>query len=365
MTLSTTFFYFLGKKISLHDRILFKESLNLLTYDNLMRFAWRIFRITIFFEAVGTGLFYLVFSKQFPPLIALGHSFFHSVSSFCNAGFSTFSENLTLYGHSYSVPIFCAFLIITGGIGFVAISDMYYVFIKREKKGLSLHTKIVLKTTAFLIIFGTIFIFLMESNRGLSNYSPGEKIINSFFQAVTPRTAGFNTVNISLFSPLTVIFIMFLMFIGASPGGTGGGIKTSTFALLLLWVRELLFGRYGEDITAMKKRIPQEQAFRAFLLAFTSILLIILSFFLIQTIDQGQPLKLLFEIFSAFGTVGLSLGSKLNPNCNFSFDLSISGKLIIIFLMISGRVGPLTLSNALITAKKREFIYPEESIVIG
>lgn len=365
MTLSTSFFFFLGKKISLRERILFKESVNLLTYDNLMRFAWRICRITLIVEAIGTVIFYLTFSRHFPPLIALGHSLFHSVSAFCNAGFSTFSENLTCYATSFTVPLTCAFLVIIGGIGFVVISDIYYCLIKKAKKGLSLHTKIVLRTTIILILFGTIFIFLMESKTSLRYYSLVQKLINSFFQAITPRTAGFNTVNIALFSPITIIVIMVFMFIGASPGGTGGGVKTSTFALILLWTKELLLGRYDQDITTMKKQIPKEQASRAFLLVFSSISLVFLSFFVIMLIDRQSPFKLLFEILSAFGTVGLSLGSNIHPACNFSFDLSPISKLIVIFVMLSGRVGTLTLSQALIKPHLKEFSYPEESIIVG
>ncbi|MEO0142496.1 MAG: TrkH family potassium uptake protein [candidate division WOR-3 bacterium] len=364
MTLSTTFFYFLGKKISLHERILFKESLNLLNYENLMRFAWRVLRITIVLELIGTVLYYIEFSRNFSPLVALGHSIFHSVSSFCNAGFSTFSENLSFYSNSKLVPLTCAILLIIGGIGFVVISDIYYVLIKRTKKGLALHTKMVLKTTVFLVLFGTIFIFLTEGNTVLKNYPLDQKIINSFFHAVTPRTAGFNTVDISLFSSPTIFLIIIFMFIGASPGGTGGGVKTTTIMLLWKWVKELLLGNYN-NITIMKKRIPHEQVFRAFLLIFSSGLLIFLCFFVVLIIERTAPLKLLFEMFSAFGTVGLSLGSDMNPFCNFSFDLSIFGKLAIIFLMICGRVGTLTLSHTLIRAKPREFIYPEESIIVG
>ncbi len=364
MTLSTTFFYFLGKKISLHERILFKESLNLLNYENLMRFAWRVLRITVVVELIGTGLYYIEFSRRFSPLVALGHSIFHSVSSFCNAGFSTFSENLSLYSNSPLVPLTCAILLIVGGIGFVVISDIYYVFIKRAKRGLTLHTKIVLKTTGILILLGTIFIFLTEGSTTLKEYPLKERIINSFFQAVTPRTAGFNTLEISLFSLPTIFLIMVFMFIGASPGGTGGGIKTTSIVLLWEWMKELLRGNYN-NITIMKKRIPHEQIFRAFLLTFSSGFLIFLCFFVILIIERATPLKLLFECLSAFGTVGLSLGSDINPLCNFSFDLSIFGKVVIIFLMICGRVGTLTLSHTLIRTKPREFVYPEESVIVG
>lgn len=365
MTLSTSFFYFLGKKISLRDRILFKESMNIFTYDNLMRFAWRILRITFIVEVFGAIVLYTTFSQQFPPLLALGHALFHAVSAFCNAGFSSFSENLNGYTNSYAVLLTCIALIFIGGLGFIAISDIYYVLVKRAKKNLTLHTKIVLKTTAVLVILGTGFILFLENNGSFKHLSSIQKLINALFHAITPRTAGFNTINISLFSSLSLIFMMVYMFIGASPGGTGGGVKTSTFALILVWTKELLLGRYGDDIAIMKKRVPIEQAFRAFLLISSSIFLIFISFITIMLIDHPDPFKLLFEVFSAFGTVGLSLGSNIKLSCSFSFDLSGIGKLIIIILMLSGRVGILTLSHALLKTHSRKFIYPEESIVIG
>ncbi|MEO0122572.1 MAG: TrkH family potassium uptake protein [candidate division WOR-3 bacterium] len=365
MTLSTSFFFFLGKKISLRDRMLFKESVNILSYDNLMRFAWRIFRITFVVEMIGAILFYFSFVKKFSPPIAAGHAIFHSISAFCNAGFSTFSENLTLFANFWNVPLIASVLIITGGIGFIVISDIYYVLIKKQRKELSLHSKIVLKTTIILLVVGTLFILFYEGQRSLVNYSLPMKIIHSFFQSVTPRTAGFNTVDISSFSTATIFLLIVLMFIGASPGGTGGGVKTSTFALMLIWIKELLFGRYKNDVTTMKKRIPQEQAMRSFLLISLSVFLILISFFLILLFDRAQPLKLLFEIFSAFGTVGLSLGSNLNPYCNYVGEFSLFSKLIIILLMLIGRVGTLTLGSALIRPRNFDFSYPEESIVVG
>jgi trk system potassium uptake protein TrkH len=365
MTLSTTFFFFLGRKISLRDRVLFKESINILSYENLRRFAWRVFRITIFLEVIGTIIMYTAFVHRFSPIIALGHAFFHSVSSFCNAGFSSFAENLSLFSSSVSVPLISASLFIIGGLGFVVISDIYMTFIKKIKKRLALHTIIVLRTTAILIAVGTIFILFYEGNKGLFRYTFFERIILSFFQAVTPRTAGFNTFKISSFSPITLMMLMLFMFIGASPGGTGGGVKTTTFALLIQWIKELLLGRYGKDISTSKKSIPIEQAFRAFMIVALAIFVVSGAFVLITLFDSPRPLKVLFEIFSALGTVGLSLGSSVNPYCSFSFDLSAISKLVIISVMITGRVGTITIGSALLRPHPLEYKYPEEPIVIG
>jgi len=365
MTLSTTFFFFLGKKISLRDRVLFKESINVLTFNNLKRFAWRVFRITIVLELIGTVLFYFSFLKRFSPLTALGHAFFHSVSSFCNAGFSTFSENLSLFSSSIAVPFISAALFIIGGLGFVVISDLYTTFVRRNKKRLSLHSIIVLRTTIFLILCGTVFIFLYEGTRSLAGLPLIQQITVSFFQAVTPRTAGFNTYSISLFSPITLVMLMLFMFIGASPGGTGGGIKTTTFVLLLKWLKELLLGRYGKDISSNKKRIPIEQSYRAFVIVSLAVIVIFGAFTIIMILENAKPLKVLFEVFSALGTVGLSLGSAVNPSCSFSYDLSFFSKLIMIFVMITGRVGTITIGSALLRPHLLEYKYPEEPIVIG
>jgi trk system potassium uptake protein TrkH len=365
MTLSTTFFFFIGRRISLRDRLLFKESINLLTYENLRRFAWRVFRITIAVELLGTILLYPVFAQRFTLPVALGQAFFHSVSAFCNAGFSTFSENMALFSSSIPAPMIVASLFILGGLGFVVISDLYTKFIKREKRKLSLHTAVVLRTTIALIIVGTLFILVVEYNRSLDGLPFLQKLLRSFFQAVTPRTAGFNTMSIALFSPITLVLLMFFMFVGASPGGTGGGIKTTTFVLLVRWAKELMRGRYGKDITALKRRIPIEQAYRAFLIFILSGSTIIVAFFLIMLLENQSPLKVLFEVFSAFGTVGLSLGSSLNPFCSFSHDLSAIGKLIIIGVMIAGRVGTITVGSAILKPHPIDYAYPEEPIVVG
>lgn len=365
MTLSTTFFFFLGKKISLRDRVLFKESINVLTFENLRRFAWRVFRITIVLELLGTLFFFLAFLKHFNPFEALGHAFFHSVSAFCNAGFSTFSENLSLFQNSWSVPIIASILFIIGGLGFIVISDLHMTVIKRAKKRLALHTIMVIRTTLFLIIGGTLFIFFWESGRALAAFSWGERLVHAFFQAVTPRTAGFNTVSISLFSPITLVLLMVFMFIGASPGGTGGGVKTTTAMVLLQWIKELLLGRHGDGITAMKRRIPLEQAYRAFVIVALAIFVVLGAFFLIMLFDTPEPLHALFEIFSALGTVGLSLGSSINPHCSFVFDLSAISKIIVTLVVITGRVGTITIGSALIRPHPIDYKYPEEPIVVG
>jgi trk system potassium uptake protein TrkH len=365
MTLSTVFFFFLGKKISFRDRLLFKESINVLTFENLRRFAWRVLRITLVLECIGTALFFLTFLRTFDPVTALGHAVFHAVSSFCNAGFSSFSENLSLFADTAWVPLIASSLFIIGGLGFIVISDIHTTVITRAKKKLALHTSMVLRTTALLIVLGTVFILLAEYNRSLAGQTTGQKFLLSFFQAVTPRTAGFNTMTVSLFSPLTLVMLMVFMFIGASPGGTGGGVKTTTFALLVHWVKELLLGRYGNDINTSRKRIPVEQAFRAFLIVALAIGVLFTGFVLIMLLDNPEPLAAVFEVVSALGTVGLSMGSSVQKFCSFSHDLSAFGKLVIILVMITGRVGTITIGSALLKPHPLEYKYPQESIAVG
>ncbi len=365
MTLSTAFFFLLGRKISLRDRLLFRESINIFSYDNLRRFAWRVLRITLVLELIGTLLFLIVFLRYFDPLTAFGHALFHGVSAFCNAGLSSFSENLALFSDSYIVMFTAAFLFISGGLGFIVISDLYNVVIKRSKSALALHTVIVLRASLILTALGTLFIFFHEGHRSLHAYSSLHRLAISFFQAAAPRTAGFNLVSISIFSPVTWTLLMIYMFIGASPGGTGGGIKTTTFVVLMKWFKGLLLGRYGDDITTLKRRIPAEQAFRSFAITALAGITTLAAFFIIMIIDQPPPMKALFEILSALGTVGLSLGSSINHSCSFVFDLSFIGKLTIILVMIVGRIGPLTIGSAMLRRHSIDYKYTTEEVVIG
>jgi len=164
---------------------------------------------------------------------------------------------------------------------------------------------------------------------------------------------------------ITLMMIMVFMFIGASPGGTGGGIKTTTFTVLIQWLKEMLLGRYGKDITTMKKTIPIEQAYRAFVIFGLGVLVIFGAFSIILILDNTPPLKTLFEVFSALGTVGLSLGSAVNPYCSFSYDLSAISKLIITLVIITGRVGTITIGGALLKPHPLDYKYPEDPVVVG
>ncbi|MEO0091567.1 MAG: TrkH family potassium uptake protein [candidate division WOR-3 bacterium] len=367
MTLSTTFFFFLRQKLSLRDRLVAKESFNVFTYDNLKRFGFTVLRVTLVFEALGAIALFIYFLNYTPMKIsyALGHAIFHSVSAFCNAGFSTFSENLTNYSTNYFVLLTISFLFICGGIGFVVISDLYKTYVKKTNNRLSLHTKAVLTTTTILIIIGTIIILLLEWGNSLKIFPTSLKILNAYFHAVTARTAGFNTLSLKIFHPATLLCIIVLMFIGASPGGTGGGVKTTTFSLILLQIRALLTGQ--TDIFLFRRRITQEQVFKAFLIIGLAVSWLLTSLILLLIFNKPNMdiLTCLFELFSAFGTVGLSRGSEIMANLSASYDFTLLGKLVIILTMLIGRVGILTLATALIRKKIISYSYPEGVILVG
>lgn len=366
MTLSTAFFFFIGQKLSLRDRLLTRESINYLSYDNLRRFAFNVVRLTLVFELLGAIVLTIKFVQQgMKTETAFGHAIFHSVSAFCNAGFSTFSNNLGSFSHSILVPLTIATLFICGGVGFVVLSDIYKTFIKRTNRYLSLHSKTVLSVTAFLILFSTIVILLLEWDHSLHGYSFTQRIILGLFHAVTPRTAGFNILNIANFYPATLFFIIILMFIGASSGSTGGGIKTTTFSLIILQLKALLTGQ--TEILVFQRKINQEQIFKAFLIVGLAVTWLLTSLILLLIFNKESMdiMSLIFELFSAFGTVGLSVGSKVAANLSASYDYSVLGKLVIILTMIIGRVGILTLATALIKKKIVSYTHPEGVILVG
>jgi trk system potassium uptake protein TrkH len=366
MTLSTAFFFFLRRDIGLKERLLMKESISYLSYENLRRFAFTIIRVTLVVEGLGAILLFGYFLRLKMPIgRALGHAIFHSVSSFCNAGFSTFSNNLLDFQTSLFVPIVISLLVIIGGIGFIVISDIFRTVVTKKNRRLSVHTRIVLTTTSILIILGTCLLLLLEWNKSLSSYPIVQKISIAYFQAVTPRTAGFNTISLSFFGSSTLFLIMLLMFIGASPGGTGGGIKTTTFTVLLLSIKNLLRGR--SEVLVFKKKLVPEQINRAFLVFVLSLSWLLTAVFLLLILEgsKGDLLRILFEAISAFGTVGLSLGSKLATNLSASFDFSQAGKIVIIATMLIGRIGTLTVGSALIRPRQLTYTYPEGKVLVG
>lgn len=355
MTMSTMFAFLAGKRISLRQRLIMQESLNQFSIGGLVRLAKYILIFTAVIEIIGATILFFCWQKTYSPLQALGLAVFHSISAFCNAGFSLFSDNLMRYQGDLIINLTFMILIILGGIGFLVLLELFQY---GKNRTLSVHAKLALNMSLILILLGFIIIFFVESNNPftLKDLSFPEKIYSSFFQSVTARTAGFNTLHIGSMQNATLFLMIVLMFIGASPSSTGGGVKTTTFGLLILFVWSSLKGK--EEIQIFKRRISQSIILKAFTVITLSLGLVIIMTILLSYIEGEDFIKVLFEVVSAFGTVGLST--------DITSSLSISGKIIIIITMFAGRIGPLGLALALI--QKREpamFRYPEEKIMVG
>lgn len=357
MTMATLIFLILGKKITLRERLVMQEALNQGTLSGLVKLTRYIIATTIIFEGAGALLLSLRFTRIYGFSKGIYFGIFHAVSAFNNAGFDLIGnfKSLTPFVEDPLVNIVVMSLIIFGGLGF---SVLYDIFTTRSFHKLSLHSKVVLSTTAALLALGFISYYSLEyfNVKTLGSLSPLGKILAAAFQSVTPRTAGFNTISLSDLTMPSKYITILLMFIGASPGSTGGGIKTSTFASILMMIYTVIASK--EDTEIYQRRIPHDNIFKAVSIAVVSLMLVFISSFILTITEHADFLKILFETTSAFGTVGLSLG--ITP------ELSKIGKIIIIFTMFAGRVGPLTLVLALGSRKNKAILkYPEERILVG
>lgn len=357
MTMATLFALMLGKRINLRERLLIQEALNQLTMEGVVRLVKYILVFTFILEGIAALILAARWSFDMGWNKALYFGLFHAVSSFNNAGFDLFGDfrSITGYVDDFTVNIVISGMIILGGIGFTVIAD---VFRNRNWRMFSLHSKVVLTMSAFLIVGGAVLVFALEySNpKTLAPLSTSGKILASYFQSVTPRTAGFNSLVISDLRSATQFLLIILMFIGASPGSTGGGIKTSTFMSLMGAVRAMIQG-HG-DVEVFKRRIPQEIVYRALTITIAALTLVISVTMILAVTEKAEFLTVLFETTSAFGTVGLSMG--LTP------DLTTIGRLMITATMFAGRVGPLTIAFAVAQRQhKPAFKYAREKIMVG
>ncbi len=366
MTFSTVVLMLLGKSPSFKGRLVLQDTLTHSPTKDLFSLVKSVFLFTFITEAIGCLILTLHWTRVYPLSQAFFYGFFHSISAFCNAGFSLFSNNLEGFKADPVVLLTIAFLIIFGGIGFlVATECMARLYAK--KKRFSLHTRLTLLTTAYLIGVGTLLIFIFEYHNTLYGLSLPGKLINAFFQAATPRTAGFNSLPIAQLTEPTLFLLVLLMFIGASPGSCGGGIKTTTFAVFLGLIWNKIKRR--EKTHVLHRTLPASTVDRAFLVITLSFILVTVCLFLLlltQTYGMSHNLSsnhfrfldYLFETVSAFGTVGLSTG--------VTSTLNSVGKLIIIVLMFIGRVGPLTIVHLVkIEEVARRYQYAEERVMIG
>ncbi|WP_456151690.1 TrkH family potassium uptake protein [Desulfofundulus luciae] len=355
MSMATLFFILMGRRIGLKERLIIQESLNQLRVAGVVRLVRAVLLFTVFTE----GFFAVVLSLRFyfdygfPRCLWLG--IFHAVSAFNNAGFDLLGDfrSLTGYVSDPVVTLSVTTLIILGGLGFSTVMELYNY---PRTRRLSVHTKLVLRVTGWLIFCGALLFGLLEWGHILRDLPLSGKILASYFQAVTPRTAGFNTVDIGHLNPATQFLIIILMFIGASPGSTGGGIKTTTFALLGITLWSLSKGK--EDVEVFRRRIPPWQVYKALSVTLWAILLVSTVTLLLSVTEGGDFLAALFETVSAFGTVGLSMG--LTPH------LTPLGRVAIILTMFAGRLGPLTLAYAFAQRRRKTAVrYPEEKIMVG
>lgn len=358
MTFSTLVILLVGKSISMKDKFIIESDFTTGSYKDIKDLVKKIFFLAFGLELIGAILLYLQFSDLSGGNRAFS-ALFHSISAFCNAGFSIFSNSFENYISVPGINITLMLLIISGGIGFLVLNDIFR-YLKRQIKSFakfSMHTKIVIMVSTGLIFSGFLVILIEELLNKDNSLPLGAKILSALFQSVTARTAGFNTINLNYLSLASIFIILLLMFIGASPGSTGGGVKTSSLGIVIAYLRSRLRGR--EKVDLFYRNIPSRTIEKAFMVIILAFLLISISFLLLVSFeDQLKMRELLFETVSAFGTVGLSLG--------ITAQLSLGSKIVIIATMFIGRIGPLTLMIAL---SKREskavFNYPEENIMIG
>ena len=362
MTLSTAIAVFLGKRLTLQERLTLKEALNIETMEGLVRFAVTVLKVTAVFELTGAAILTLQWWTEFPLPKAAYLGLFHAVSAFNNAGFSLFSTNLVAYRGDVVVNLTITSLIICGGLGFLVLSELGRI---RRWSRLSVHSRLVLVVTAALITIGTGTIFVLERANAatLGGLGFGEALLASYFQAVTPRTAGFNTLDIAALTPATLYLIVILMFIGASPGGTGGGVKTSTFGIAVVALWATLRGQ--AEPVLFKRRLPAPLVARSFFVCMIALLALNLVMASLLIVEGQALLPALFETTSAFGTVGLSM-SPAGSVLSLSSVFTPAGKLIIAAMMFMGRVGPLTLAIAVVGRQVTQRVrYPEGKVLIG
>lgn len=360
MTLSTLAIVLIGKKIMLSERLLIQQDLGHLTQSGLLRLVRYIVTLTFVVEAIGAGLLFIALYPDMKVLRAGWFSIFHSISAFCNAGFDIFGNSLENFTGNPIINLTVITLIVLGGLGFTVIYEFGSKLFSRDNLGkLSLHSKTVLIATGILLLVGIVVVYALEMNNPetMKNLSGGHRILASFFLSVTPRTAGFNTVPTGALTTATLVFVIFLMYVGASPGSTGGGIKTTTFTALLFQLDAYIRGK--RDVNFHNRRLSQGLVHKAMVISFLALALVFGGSFLLSITESANYIDILFETTSAFGTVGLSTG--------ITGALSESGRLIIIVLMFAGRLGPLTLAIGLSRAEdsKAGYRYPEEDIMVG
>ena len=357
MTFSVSLALLLGKRLQMQRQIVMQDVLDQDTLLNVKDLVLFIVKMTVFFELIGALVLFFLWQGRFESkLTCVYYALFHSVSAFCNAGFSTFTDSLMRFSQDTWTNFTIMALIILGGLGFTVVKDLFDSLRKKKAVRFRVQTKVVLIVSFSLIVAGTIGFYLLENHHSLIGLKTKDKILVSFFQSVTSRTAGFNTCNISGLSTATLFMIMILMFVGGSPGSTAGGIKTTTVAVL---AAAMVSGfRQKQESELYRRTIPFEVVRKAFSVFLISLFIVAAFFLLLLYIEQERFPDLMFEAVSAFGTVGLSTGA--------TALFSQKGKIVVTLLMFIGRMGPLTITYAFLQPRKPpRYSYAEERVMIG
>lgn len=366
MTVSVLFILSAGKRAGLGGRIVIQDTFTHSGEQNPAHILREVFKFTFICEGIGALLLFFRFFPANSFAEASSLAVFHAVSAFCNAGFALFPDSLTVYRGDPAINLVISLLIICGGSGFLFLSEILRKSSWRTGgwARLSLHSKLVLSSTLTLLLLGFLVIAGMEWHNTLSTLPVHERLLAAFFQSVSTRTAGFNTLPIGAMANETLFFMMVLMFIGACPGSCGGGIKATTLVTLVLWGLSGFRGHSRPQIFG--RSIPRAGVEKAISIVILSMLVVFAgTMALLMTevgevshyMSRGKFLEIFFEVVSAFGTVGLT--------CGLTETLSFWGKLIITCIMFVGRLGPLVVAVAFITEKRTRFRYAEENIMVG
>jgi trk system potassium uptake protein len=363
MTCSVAVFHLLGKQICHRDRLVLQEVFGISELRSFLNLLKLIFGTALLVETIGTIFLWFSFSDIESPSTRLWYSLFHSISAFCNAGFSLFPDSLVRYQTDWGVNFTVIALIFLGGIGFPTLFELNFFLRNRKKQrtNLSMQSKVVFTTTFLLIILGTLFLFLIEQNHSLSSYSVYDKILICLFHSVTSRTAGFNTIDMTSFSDASILVVLGLMFIGAAPGSCAGGVKVTTVAVLFGFIYSKIRG--FKRPTLFYRSVSSKSVAQSMILLALAVVAITLSLFIFLITHNTRGLDhmflpLLFESVSAFATVGLSIGATVT--------FTPLDKVIAILLMFIGRVGIFSFGYLVLGLRQeKRYEFAEDSLMIG
>ncbi|WP_039236645.1 TrkH family potassium uptake protein [Clostridium sp. K25] len=356
MSFTTLIALLLGKKITLKERLVMQEAMNSFSLQGLVKLAKYILIFTFSVEGIGALFLSTKFIPRYGLLKGIYFSLFHSISAFCNAGFDLTGDSLVPYANNTVVILTISLLIIVSGLGFAVWAEIYNY---KGVEKISTHSKVAISMTMFLVIagWGLMYLFEMKNPQTIQHMSIKGKLLSSLFASVSPRTAGFYSMSLPDMTLAGKVLTMIFMFIGGCPGGTAGGVKTTTIGILLMTVICVIKNR--EDTQIFERTIGKNLVYKSFVIVTIAMGVVIMDTMILSFTETGSSLEyILYEVTSAFGTVGLTLG--LTPH------LSIVGKFLICATMYIGRIGPLTLVMALSSKKDKSLIkYPDGKILVG